>query len=107
MQLSRKKTAPILEPVVKAYNEYFYSPSNKLRVKRDFLEKSNDLLQAVKQGKVNVSFDKEKRINYITYPESKILADNLHFLILSMKEYRLTLNDAKKIKDIQMIESLQ
>jgi len=107
MQLSRKKTAPILEPVVRAFNEYFYSPANKLRIKRDFLKKSNDLLQAVKQGKLRVSFDKKKRINYITYPESKILANKLNFMILSMKEYRLALSDAKKIKDIQMIESLQ
>ena len=107
MQLSRKKTAPVLEPVIKAFNEYFYSPSNKLRIKRDFMKKSNDLLQAVKEGRLKVSFDKEKRLNYLTYPEARILAKNLKFALLSIKEYRLALNDAKKIKDIQMIESLQ
>lgn len=107
MQLSRKKTAPVLEPIVKAYNEYFYSPSNKLWIKRDFLKKSRDLVQAMKEGKLTVSFDQEKRANYLTFPETKILAHKLDFLMLSTREYRLTLRDAKKIKDIQMIESLQ
>lgn len=107
MQLSRKKTAPILEPAVKVFNEYFYSPSNKLWIKRDFLKKSNDLIYALKKEKLHTSFDKEKKINYLTYPEAKILANNLKFTILSLKEYWLALRDAKKIKDIQMMESLQ
>jgi virulence-associated protein VagC len=107
MQLSRKNTAPILEPIVKAFNEYFYSPSNALWIKRDFLKKSHDLMQAMKQEKLHASFDAESRINYLTYPEARILANNLDFAILTLKEYRFALGDAKKIKDIQMIESLQ
>ncbi|MCX6823236.1 MAG: DHH family phosphoesterase [candidate division SR1 bacterium] len=107
MQLSRKKTAPVLEPIVKAYNEYFYSPSNKLWIKRDFLKKSHDLVRAMKQGHLTISFDQEKRVNYLSYPETKLLARKLDFLMLSTKEYWLTLRDAKDIQDIQMIESLQ
>lgn len=107
MQLSRKKTAPILEPVVKVFNEYFYSPQNKLWIKRDFLKKSKDVTGAEKELKLKISFDEEGRVNYITYPEARMLVEKLGFSILSLKEYWLALNDAKKIKDIQMIDSLQ
>jgi inorganic pyrophosphatase/exopolyphosphatase len=107
MQLSRKKTAPILEPVVKVFNEYFYSSSNKLWIKRDFLKKSKDVTDAEKKLKLKISFDEEKRVNYLTYPESRLLIEKLGFSILTLKEYWLALNNAKKSKDIQMINSLQ
>jgi len=107
LQLSRKKTAPTLEPVVKAFNEYFYSPSLRLWVKRDFLKKTNDLIGVAIRLKMKVSTDEEKRINYITYPEARMLIEKLHFIMLSLREYWITLDHAKKIKDIQMIKSLQ
>src|SRR3989344_3467298 len=59
MQLSRKKTAPILEPIVKVFNEYFYSPSNKLWIKRDFLKKSNEVIDAEKELGLKISYDKQ------------------------------------------------
>jgi len=107
MQLSRKKTAPILEPIVKVFNEYFYSPSNKLWIKRDFLKKSNEVIDAEKELGLKISYDKQNRINYLTYPEARLLVEKLGFSILTLREYWAALNDAKKIKDIQMIESLQ
>ncbi len=107
MQLSRKKTAPILEPVVKVFNEYFYSPSNKIWIKRDFLKKSKNLIKAEEKLNLKVSFDQEKRVNYLTYPEARFLVEELGFSILTLREYWLALNDAKNIKDVQMIESLQ
>jgi len=107
MQLSRKKTAPILEPVVKVFNEYFYSPSNKLWIKRDFLKKSKNVLKAEKKRRLKSSFDEEKRVNYLTYPEARNLVQELGFTILTLREYWLALTDAKNIKDLQMIESLQ
>ena len=107
MQLSRKKTAPILEPVINVFNEYFYSPSNQLWIKRDFLKKSNNVINAQKILNLHSSFDEEKRVSYITYPEARLLTNKLGFLILSLKEYWLALNDAKRIKDFQMINSLQ
>ncbi len=107
MQLSRKKTAPILEPVIKVFNEYFYSPKNKLWIKRDFLKRSKDVLNAGKKLKLKVSFDQEQRVNYLTYPEARFLVEELGFTILTLKEYWLALNDAKKIGDVQMIDSLQ
>jgi inorganic pyrophosphatase/exopolyphosphatase len=107
MQLSRKKTAPILEPIVRVFNEYFYSPSTKLWIKRDFLKKSKNVSNAEKQLKLKMSIDEESRINYLTYPEARALTKALGFSIMSLKEYWLALKDAKKVKDIQMIESLQ
>lgn len=107
MQLSRKKTAPIFEPVVKVFNEYFYSPSNKLWVKRDFLKKSKKTVNALKELRFKVSYDAKKRINYLTYPEARLLTQKLNFSILTMREYWNALKDAKRIRDIQMIDSLQ
>ncbi|MBM3200157.1 hypothetical protein FJZ53_04410 [Candidatus Woesearchaeota archaeon] len=106
IQLSRKKTAPVLEPIIKVFNEHFYSASTKLWVNRDFLKKTCDTIRAAKKMRINFSTDQERRINYITYPEARALAKNLGFSILSLKEYWLVLNDAKKMRDIQMINSL-
>jgi inorganic pyrophosphatase/exopolyphosphatase len=103
MQLSRKKTAPVLEPVVKAFNNYFYSPTINRWVKRDFIKNT----QIVKDAYPGLSTDAEGRINYITYPEVKELAKRLGLEILSLNEYWKVLLDAKKIKDVQMINSLQ
>ena len=107
VQLSRKKTAPVLEPVVKAFNEYFYSPSINLWIKRDFLKKTNLVKKAMKELRIKMSTDYKNRINYITYPEAKRLVNKISCLIMSLKEYWIVLNDAKRTKDIQMIESLQ
>ncbi|MDP3882019.1 MAG: DHH family phosphoesterase [Nanoarchaeota archaeon] len=107
MQLSRKKTAPILEPIVRAFNEYFYSPSIKKYIKRDFLQKNPLVKDAASKIKLELSTDLHQRINYITYPEAKMLGNKLGFSMLSLKEYWLSLEDAVKIKDIQMIDSLQ
>ena len=107
LQLSRKKTAPVLEPVVKVFNEYFYSPSLKLWIRRDFLKNTNLVKKAIKKLKIRPSTDCENRINYINYPEAKKLTAALSYSMLSLREYWLVLNDAKKINDIQMIESLQ
>ncbi len=107
MQLSRKKTAPVLEPVVKVFNEYFYSPAIDLWFKRDFLKKTKNTINAAKKVTVKISTDEKNRINYITYPEAKKLVKELNYFMLSVREYWLVLNDAKKIKDLQMIESMQ
>ena len=45
-----------------------------------------------------VSFDQEKRANYLTYTEARSLVEELGYSILSLKEYWLSLNDAKKIR---------
>jgi len=101
-QLSRKKTAPVLEPIVGAFNRYFYSPSIKRWVKRDFLKLTGEV-----KAVGNPSTDEKGRVNYVTFGEAKEIARNVGFEMLSINEYWKVLADAKRIKDVQMIESLQ
>jgi hypothetical protein len=103
MQLSRKKTAPVIEPIVAAFNQYFYSSSIGKWVKRDFLKYT----QYVKNANSNLSTDSYDRINYLTYIEAKKLCNALSIDMLSLPEYWNVLNDAKKLNDIQMLNSLQ
>ncbi len=103
LQLSRKKTAPVLEPIVEAFNQYFYSPSIDLWVKRDFLRQSSELKDVYK----DLSTDETGRVNYVNYKDVKWIADKLDFSVLSLPEYWQVLKDAEKIKDVQMIDSLQ
>ena len=107
IQLSRKKTAPIIQSIVEAYHEYFYSPANNFWVKRNFLKYSKDTINAAKKHKILLSKDKDGRLNYLTFPEIKKLTNSLGFSMLSLAEYWACLNDAKKIQDFQMVKSLQ
>jgi len=100
LQLSRKKTAPVIEPICSAFNRYFYSPAIDRWVKRDFLRKTASI-------KGDYSTDSEGRINYITQEEAIDLARVQGFSLLSLTEYWKVLSDAKNSKDFQMIESLQ
>ena len=100
LQLSRKQTAPVIEPICAAFNRYFYSPSIKRWVKRDFQKKTGII-----SGEY--STDSEGRINNITYEEALNIAKKTGFELLSLREYWLVLNDAKRMKDAQMIQSLQ
>lgn len=102
-QLSRKSTAPVLEPVVAAFNRYFYSPSTNLWVKRDFLKYTSE----VKRVADNLSTDKQNRINNITLEGMKELETKLNFGTLSIGEYFKVYDDARKVNDAQMLESLQ
>lgn len=106
-QLSRKKTAPLIEVIVKAYNEYFYSPSIELFVKRDFLKDSPDALKAAEGLGFNLSFDEEGRVNNITYGEGMLLLRKMGFSCMSLNEYWKVLADAKDAVDLQMMGSLQ
>ncbi|MGV8162867.1 MAG: DHH family phosphoesterase [Candidatus Nanoarchaeia archaeon] len=100
LQLSRKKTAPVLEPVVAAFNRYFYSKSINKWVKRDFQKQTKIINE-------NYSTDKEGRINYITKEEADTLAKNSEFSMLSLPEFWKVRRDAINNKDQQMISSLE
>jgi len=106
-QLSRKRTAPILEPIVVAFNQYFFSSSTGLYVKRDFLKATKRIKAAAKNCGIELSWDEEGRINNITYGEAMKLLSYLGFTALSLKEYWQTLNDAREINDQQMASHLQ
>lgn len=103
MQLSRKKTAPVLEPIVAAYHTHFFSPSTNLWVSRGFLKKTKTVDSCI----VNLNTNDSNIVNHITFSEAKELVSKLGFAMLSLKEYWKVLEDAKKINDIQMMESLQ
>ena len=72
-------------------------------MKRDFLKYTKDVKDVAK----DLSTDSQNRVNYITFKEAKELTFKLGIDMLSLNEYWKVLNDAKKIKDAQMIESLQ
>lgn len=106
-QLSRKKTAPLLEPIVVAFNEYFHSPTTGLYIKRDFLKATQKVKDAAKKCGIKLSWDTEKKINNITYGEAMRLLEYLDFTAMSLKEYWQVLKDAQEICDRQMINHLQ
>jgi inorganic pyrophosphatase/exopolyphosphatase len=103
MQLSRKKTAPVLEPVVAAFNQYFYSPSIDKWVKRDYLK----AITRVRAAMPGISHDKEGRVNHLTFLDAKALATQLDMSLLSLGEYWNVFDDARRSNDTQMLTSLQ
>lgn len=106
-QLSRKRTVPILEPVVIAFNEYFYSVSTKLYVRRDFLKATKQVREAVKRCGIELSCDEEGRINNLNYGEAMKLLQALGFTAMSLKEYWNVLKDAQEVNDQQMVNHLE
>lgn len=106
-QLSRKVTAPFIEPIVEAFNEYYYSPSTKLYVKRDFLKANDQVQKAARDLNLNLSIDREERLNNITYHEAKLLLNELGYTAMSLAEYWKILSEAKEMRDEQMSAHLQ
>lgn len=106
-QLSRKKTAPLLEPVVAAFDKYFYSDSTGLYVKRNFMTRSVLVEDTTRQLGIPLSTGKGNIINNITYFDARRLLDALGYSALSLEEYWKVLHDAKQANDLQMVQSLQ
>ena len=106
-QLSRKATAPFLEPIVEAFNEYYYSPSANLYAKREFLKTNNQIQQAARELGIELSSDREERINNITYNEAKQLLDKLGLDTMSSSEYWKIRDEAEKNHDEQMLKHLR
>jgi inorganic pyrophosphatase/exopolyphosphatase len=106
-QLSRKRTAPFLELIAIAFNEYFYSPTARLYVKRDFLKATKRVKEAAKKCRIHLSWDEKRRINNITYGEAIQLLEYLGFTAMSLRDYWIVLADAKSFKDQQMLLHLK
>lgn len=106
-QLSRKRIVPLLEPVAVAFNRYFYSPSTGLYVKREFLKYTKQVRQAAEACDLDLSWDEQGRINYITYGESVRLLERFGCAPPSLNEYWHILRDARAIHDQQMVSHLQ
>lgn len=106
-QLSRKVTAPFFEPIVEAFNEYYYSPSTNLYVKREFLTIDERVQRAAHELGIELSADHEGRINNITYNEAKQLLDSLGLEMMSLSEYWKILREAEETHDEQMLKHLR
>ncbi len=106
-QLSRKVTAPFLEPIVEAFNEYYYSSSTNLYAKREFLKINEQTQQAARELGIELSADREGRINNITFNEAKQLLNHLGLDIMSLSEYWKILREVEKSHDEQMLKHLK
>lgn len=107
IQLSRKFTAPYLEPVIKAFNEYFYSPSINLYVKREFMQISDKLKEIANEKGIALKYDDLNRVNYISFEEAKELVKAQNQRLLTLSEYWKVLKDAKELNDTQMVNHLK
>jgi inorganic pyrophosphatase/exopolyphosphatase len=106
-QLSRKVTAPFFEPIVEAFNEYYYSALTNLYVKREFLKVDEQVQRMAQKFGIELSVDHEGRVNNITYNEAKQLVDSLGLDMMSLSEYWKILKEAGETHDEQMLKHLR
>ena len=106
-QLSRKVTAPFFEPVVEAFNRFYFSPETGLYAQRDFAKLDERTKQAAEELGLELSHDKEGRLNNITYHEARALLDKLGYTIMSLSEYWKILSEAAASHDEQMMAHLR
>ncbi|MDD5747365.1 MAG: DHH family phosphoesterase, partial [Candidatus Omnitrophica bacterium] len=106
-QLSRKKIAPVLQPVVQAFNRYFYSVDLGLYVSRDFLKMNNALRGAAHKLGIELSADAAGYVNYVSPYELYMLMDELGYSVLSLSDYVRVRNEAAHVHDRQMLASLE
>lgn len=106
-QLSRKFTAPYFEPIIRAYNQYFYSPSTKLYVKREFMKKSKAIESIGYSSNIKLSYDNKDRLNLISFQDAKKLLSQLGQVMMSLHDYWLVLKDAYDLNDTQMTSHLR
>lgn len=105
-QLSRKVTAPFLEPIVNAFNEFFYSEENDLFIKREFL-KINEVEEIKDELDFQLSSDSQGRVNNIDFSSAKQLAEKLGYQIMSLKEFWRVFKEADALHDQQLKRHLQ
>ncbi|MCL2586821.1 MAG: DHH family phosphoesterase [Firmicutes bacterium] len=97
MQLSRKFVVPQLQEIVSAYNEYYFSNELGVFVARDFLRSDDD----------RTLTDDNGRVNNISFPEAKKLANRNGGRLLSASEYFKLLKEAEHANDHTMTKSLR
>lgn len=106
-QLSRKVTAPYLEPLVNAFNEFYYSPATGLYVSREMLKVNQDVSAAARTLGIPLTWDKAGRVNNITFDEAKMLLTHMGYTMMSVSEYWQILSEAKAIHDEQLTAHLK
>lgn len=104
-QLSRKKLAPVLDPVVRAFNRYFYSPSAGLHLRRDFLRSDERLQEAARRHGIRPHVDADGFV--VGNPaELKFLLQETGFEAASAAEYFQAYFDAVAVNDEAMMTHL-
>jgi len=106
-QLSRKVVAPFLEPVVKAFNEYYNVKDIDLNIKREFLNDSPEVEEAADRLGIKIFSDKKGRVNNITFVEAKKLSEELRIEMMSLSEYWKALKSVTENKDEQLGKHLR
>jgi hypothetical protein len=104
-QLSRKKLAPVLDPVVTAFNRYFYSPSAGLYFRRDFLRRDRHAEAVALRHGIKLHSD-EHGVLVGNPAELKFLLQELGFECASPAEYFKAYADARNVHDDRMVAHL-
>jgi inorganic pyrophosphatase/exopolyphosphatase len=101
-QLSRKKLAPVLDPVVNAFNRYFYAPSAGLFFRRDFLRRDHSVEEVALRHGIELHSDEDGVV--VGNPaELKFLLQGLGFECASPAEYFKAYADARAVGDERMV----
>lgn len=104
-QLSRKKLTPVLDPVVKAFNRYFHSPSTGLYFLRDWLRATPELKAAA--GKHGLTLHADADSVVVGNPgELKLYLQEAGLLAASPREYFRAWFDAHEARDSRMVAHL-
>ncbi|MFN7972025.1 MAG: DHH family phosphoesterase [Acidobacteriota bacterium] len=104
-QLSRKKLTPVLDPVVKAFNRYFYSPSTGLHFLRDWLRESPELSSAANRLGRRLHADQDGVL--VGNPGAlKLFLQETGQLAASPREYFRAWADATAVRDDRMVAHL-
>lgn len=106
-QLSRKKIAPVLQPIVDAFNKYFYSQEFDLFVRRDFLRLTDQVRETAAELNIELSANEEGYVNFVSAYNFMRLMRKMGNDILSLKEYSIVRKEAKQKNDKQMLNSLE
>jgi hypothetical protein len=104
-QLSRKKLAPVLDPVVSAFNRYFYSPSAGFHFKRDFLRTDAAVRETARRHGIRLHTARDGVV--VGNPaELKFLLQELGCECASPAEYFKAYFDALAVNDELMVAHL-
>jgi len=104
-QLSRKKLAPVLDPVVSAFNRYFWSPAAGLHVKRDFLRRDARVDEVARRHGLRLHADTDGVVAG-NPAELKFLLQELGLECASAAEYFKAYFDALGVNDELLVASL-
>ncbi len=104
-QLSRKKLAPVIDIIVEKFNEYFYSPSTKIYLKRDFLKVNEKIRKIAVNNSIELNLD-NKDVLVGSPAKLKFIIQKLNIRCATPSEYFKAYFDALKVNDLKMLETL-